>query len=101
MEDRLGGALFMIRLCDLCDLCVKFLLRPKPSGLNGKPARRGVIQIPLCDLCDLCVKFLLRPKPSGLDGIEGVVVTVLVLVKDEWRELGCAPRMFSGGKFGG
>jgi hypothetical protein len=58
----------MIRLCDLCDLCVRILLRVKPSGLNGRPARRGVTHHPLCDLCDLCVKFLLRAKPSGLNG---------------------------------
>jgi hypothetical protein len=34
MEDRFSGDVFMIRLCDLCDLCVKFLLPTKPSGLD-------------------------------------------------------------------
>src|ERR1700736_5069567 len=34
-NDRRAGDVFMIRLCDLCDLCVKFPLRAKSSGLDG------------------------------------------------------------------
>ena len=40
MEDQLAGDVFKIGLSDLCDLCVKYLLRPNPSGLNGRSARR-------------------------------------------------------------
>jgi hypothetical protein len=42
-----AGDVFMIRLSDLCDLRVKFLLLAKPSGLNGSPARRRLIYDPV------------------------------------------------------
>jgi hypothetical protein len=67
MEGRLAGDVFMIPLSDLCDLRVKILLRPKPSGPDGRSARRGRIYIPLSDLCDLRVRILPRPKPSAPD----------------------------------
>ena len=32
MEDQLAGDVFKIRLSDLCDLCVKYLLQPTPAA---------------------------------------------------------------------
>jgi hypothetical protein len=50
MKDRLDGNVFMIRLCDLCDLRVKFLLRQDPAAWMEDRRAGDVFMIPIGDL---------------------------------------------------